>query len=72
MKFPIGAILESFCMPTDDAVRRAAWRAELLSLARHGIVSETVPDRFALTDRGFEVCDAVISAIMSVSEETAA
>jgi len=51
---------------------RAAWRAELLSLARHGIVSETVPDRFALTDRGFEVCDAVISAIMSVSEETAA
>ena len=24
MKFPIGAILESFCMPTDDAVRRAA------------------------------------------------
>ncbi len=24
MKFPIGAILESFCMPTDDAVRRVA------------------------------------------------
>ena len=52
------------------AARRAAWRAELRSLVPHGIARETAPDRFALTDRGFEVCDAVISAIMSAGQET--
>ena len=53
------------------APRRAAWRAELLSLAQHGIVREVTLNRFALTDRGFEVCDAAISAIMSAGQETA-
>ncbi|MBR1587150.1 MAG: radical SAM protein, partial [Kiritimatiellae bacterium] len=52
------------------APRRAAWRAELMLLVPHGIARETAPDRFALTDRGFEVCDAVISAIMSAGQET--
>ena len=50
--------------------RREPWRSELLSLAQHGIVREFASDRFALTDRGFEVCDAVISAIMSAGQET--
>ena len=51
--------------------RRTAWRKELQALVQHGIVREAGPDRFALTDRGFEVCDAVISAIMSAGQETA-
>ena len=53
------------------SARRAAWRAELRALVPHGIVREAGGDRFALTDRGFEVCDAVISAIMSAGQETA-
>ena len=53
------------------AARRAAWRKELRALVPHGIVREAGYDRFALTDRGFEVCDAVISAIMSAGQETA-
>ena len=53
------------------APRLAAWRTELLSLVRHGIVRDVAVGRFALTDRGFEVCDAVISAIMSAGQETA-
>ena len=52
------------------APRRAAWRAELMSLVPHGIAREVATGRFALTDRGFEVCDAVISAIMSAGQET--
>ena len=52
--------------------RRAAWRDELQALVPHGIVRTDGRDRFALTDRGFEVCDAVISAIMSAGQETAA
>ena len=47
------------------AARRTAWRKELQALVPHGIARESARDRFVLTDRGFEVCDAVISAIMS-------
>ena len=50
--------------------RQAAWREKLRTLVPHGIVQETGKDRFALADRGFEVCDAVISAIMSAGQET--
>lgn len=49
------------------SARQAAWRRKLKTLVPHGIVREPESDRFVLTDRGFEVCDAVISAIMSVS-----
>ena len=52
--------------------RRTAWRTELRALVPHGIVREVGRDRFALTDRGFEVCDAVISAIMSAGQDTLA
>ena len=54
------------------AARRGAWRDELQALVPHGIVRANGQDRFALTNRGFEVCDAVISAIMSAGQETAA
>ncbi len=49
--------------------RLAAWREELLSLVPHGVAREAASGRFSLTDRGFEVCDAVISAIMSAGQE---
>ena len=39
------------------------WRGELESLVPHGIARQVAPDRFALTDRGLEVCDAVISSL---------
>ena len=50
MKFPIGAILESFCMPTDDAVRRAA------ELGAQGIQmycteGEHAPENFSKEER---------------------
>lgn len=51
--------------------RLPAWREELLSLVPHGITREVSTGRFSLTDRGFEVCDAVISAIMSAGQEPA-
>ncbi len=47
--------------------RAGAWLAELRALVPHGIARETGEGRFVLTDRGFEVCDAVISAIMSAT-----
>ena len=53
------------------AKRMTTWRRELQALVPHGIVRETGCDHFALTDRGFEVCDAVISAIMSAGQDTA-
>jgi hypothetical protein len=45
------------------APRQAAWREELRALVRQGIAREESEDRFALTDRGFEVCDAVVSSL---------
>ena len=50
MKFPIGAILESFCMPTDDAVRRVA------ELGAQGIQmyctkGEHAPENFSKEER---------------------
>lgn len=39
------------------------WRGELESLVPHGIARQVAPDRFTLTDRGLEVCDAVISSL---------
>ena len=46
------------------APRKAAWLKELRALVREGIAREESADRFALTDRGFEVCDAVISSLL--------
>lgn len=40
-----------------------AWRRELEALVPHGIVRRTREGRFVLTDRGFEVCDAVIASL---------
>ena len=45
------------------APRMPAWRGELESLVPHGIARQVAPDRFTLTDRGLEVCDAVISSL---------
>ena len=52
------------------ALRQAAWRKELRALVAQGIVREGAEGCFTPTDRGFEVCDAVISAIMSAGQET--
>ena len=46
------------------APRQESWREELCALVRQGIVREQPNGRLALTDRGFEVCDAVISSLM--------
>ena len=46
------------------AHRQVAWQKELRALVREGIAREESADRFALTDRGFEVCDAVISSLL--------
>ncbi|MGN0846002.1 MAG: radical SAM family heme chaperone HemW [Kiritimatiellia bacterium] len=40
-----------------------AWRTRLAALVPQGILAQTSPDRFAPTDRGFEVCDAVMSEL---------
>ena len=50
------------------APRLAAWREELRALVRQGIALEEPEDRFALTERGFEVCDAVVSSLFERKE----
>ena len=40
-----------------------AWRARLDALVPQGIVRRLSPSRYALTDRGFEVCDAVAAEL---------
>lgn len=43
--------------------RMEGWRNELESLVPHGIAKNVSGSRFVLTDRGYEVCDAVISRL---------
>ena len=45
------------------APRQAAWQKELRALVREGIAREESEGRFTLTDRGFEVCDSVVSSL---------
>ena len=45
--------------------RLSAWRAVLASLVAPGILAESAPDVFVPTDRGFEVCDAVMAELLS-------
>ena len=45
------------------ADRLPAWRRSLESLVAPGILWKPSPDRFAPTDRGFEVCDAVMAEL---------
>ena len=40
-----------------------SWRSRLDVLAGHGIVRRLSPSRYALTDRGMEVCDAVAAEL---------
>lgn len=41
-----------------------AWRKRLDALVSQGIVRKWSPTRYALTDRGFEVCDAVAAELI--------
>lgn len=41
-----------------------AWRKRLDALVSQGIVRKLSPTRYALTDRGFEVCDAVAAELI--------
>lgn len=41
-----------------------AWRARLDALVPQGIVRKLSPNSYALTDRGFEVCDAVVAELI--------
>ena len=45
------------------ADRLPAWRRSLESLVAPGILRKQSPNRFAPTDRGFEVCDAVMAEL---------
>jgi len=42
----------------------SVWRDTLRSLISSGIVHASAPDRYALTARGMEVCDAVLAELM--------
>ena len=44
--------------------RLPAWRDRLQALVTPGILASPVPDRFVPTDRGFEVCDAVMAELL--------
>lgn len=46
-----------------------AWRRALTELVPHGIVRSAGSDRFALTARGFEVCDAVMASLLEAETE---
>jgi oxygen-independent coproporphyrinogen-3 oxidase len=46
-----------------------AWRRALTDLVPHGIVRSAGLDRFALTARGFEVCDAVMASLLEAETE---
>lgn len=46
------------------APRIPAWRDELAALEREGILRRPSPCVFAPTSRGFEVCDAVMAALL--------
>lgn len=41
-----------------------AWRTKLEALVPHGIVRRISPLQYALTDRGFEVCDSVAAELI--------
>ena len=45
------------------ADRLPAWRRILKALVEPGILQNLAPDRFTPTDRGFEVCDAVMAEL---------
>lgn len=46
-----------------------AWRRALDSLVPHGIVQARGSDVYALTARGFEVCDAVMASLLDAETE---
>ena len=46
------------------APRMPVWRDRLAALVPPGILAAPAPDRFVPTDRGFEVCDAVMAELV--------
>lgn len=46
------------------AARLPDWRRTLAALVETGVVRRPAPDRFALTERGLEVCDAVLAELI--------
>ena len=46
------------------APRLSAWRERLQALVVPGVLASPAPDRFVPTDRGFEVCDAVMAELL--------
>jgi len=46
------------------APRLPAWRERLVALVSAGVLRSAGPGRFAPTDRGFEVCDAVMAELV--------
>lgn len=46
------------------AMRLPSWRRTLAALVETGVVRQLAPDRFALTARGLDVCDAVLAELI--------